>query len=64
MKINVVLVCNDKEESKRGNQMICDIIGSAFYDDIVNANMYVCADDLGGLKSKLSIKMEDKHAEE
>ena len=60
MKINMQIICKDRNEYDRAEDAVGFVIECMRDNDIIDANIFISADDFGGLKNKLSIKMEDK----
>lgn len=45
MKIKVQIICNNRDEFDRGEQIVCDIIKCARYDDVIATNIVICSKD-------------------
>ena len=45
MKVIVQIICEDKDEFDRGEQVICNIIESIRYDDVIRADIVIGSED-------------------
>lgn len=58
MKINMQIICQNRNEYDRAEDAVGFVIECMRDKDVIDANIFISADDFGGLKSKLSMKRE------
>ena len=47
MKINMQIICENKDEFDRAEQAICNIIESIRYDDVIHADIVIGSEEEG-----------------
>lgn len=64
MKINMQIICKNRNEYERAEDAVGFVMECMRDKDVIDANIFISADDFGGLKTKSSIKREgNTHAE-
>lgn len=61
MKINMQIICKDRNEYDRAESAVGFVVECMRDNDIIDAYIAILADDFGGLKNKLSKKREDEN---